>query len=343
MQPIYNPPIPFHTLTIDFILAMPLTPEGIDCAMSVTCKFSKRNTFVPGKTTWKAAEWAAALPKQLQLGDSGLPKVIISDRDPKFLSELWTGLFELLKVKLLYSTAYHPQTDGQSERTDQTAEVMLRFFVAGLEHPELWPDTLPTLQAIMNSSISATKQSALEVMYGFKPNQPLDLTAVAVPELKPFTARIKAADALAFASMNAKYYYDKHHTPMFFKEGDFVYLQLHKGYNIPANAAITHKLGQQYTGPFKVLQRRGRLAYELDIPAHWRMHPVFTIAMLEPSPLPGSDPFNRPVPEQPDSVQVEGDKEHWEIEKIVDKEGDRYLVRWKGWTGSRSMAYQSTA
>ena len=93
MQPIYSPPIPFHTLTIDFILALPLTSEGFDSVMSVTCKFSKRVTLAPGKTIWKAYEWAAALLKQLELGDWGLPKVILSDRDPKFLSDLWTGLF----------------------------------------------------------------------------------------------------------------------------------------------------------------------------------------------------------------------------------------------------------
>ena len=338
MQPIYAPPIPFHTLTIDFILAMPIsvTPFGLDCAMSVTCKFSKRVTFVPGKTTWKAFEWAASLLERLELGDWGLPKIILSDRDPKFLSELWTGLFEQLKVKLLYSTAYHPQTDGQSERTNQTAEIMLRFFVAGMERPDQWPKILSRLQSIMNSSVSsATEKSANEINYGFKPNQPLDLAAAsAMPELNPPTARISAADALAFASMNAKYHYDRKHTPISLKEGDFAFLRLHHGYNIPANTTITRKLGQQYAGPFKVLRKVGRLAYKLDVPEHWRVHPVFSIAMLEPSPSPGSDPYERPVPEQPDSVFVEGDtdtQKSWEVERVLDKKDNRYLIRWKGW------------
>ena len=341
MQPIYSPPIPFHTLTIDFILAMPLTPEGFDCIKAVTCKFSKRVTFVPGKSTWKAYEWAAALVDRLELGDWGLPKALLSDRDPKFLSELWTAIFEKLNVKLLYSTAYHPQTDGQSERTNQTAEIMLRFFVAGLERPELWPRLLPRLQAIMNSSISAaTGKIPNEIIYGFKPNQPLDLVAASsMPELKPPIARISAADALAFASINAKHYYDKHHQPLFLKEGSFALLRLHKGYNIPANASITKKLGQQYTGPFKVLRRIGSLAYELDIPTHWKVHPVFSIAMLEPMPS-GSDPYERPVPDQPDAIHVEGDtatQKSWEVERIVDKRGDRYLVRWKGWDPSHDL------
>ena len=88
---------------------------------------------------------------------------------------------------------------------------------------------------------------------------------------------------------------------------EFALLRLHKGYNIPANTTITRKLGQQYVGPFKVLRRVGRLANELEFPPHWRIYPVITVAMLEPAPAPGTDPFGRPTSEQPDSVHVEGD------------------------------------
>lgn len=303
--------------------------------MSVTCKFSKRETFIPGKTTWSAREWALALLERLEIGDWGILKAILSDRDPKFLSDLWTGLFEQLKVKLLYSTAYHSQTDGQSERTNQIAEIILRFFIAGLKRPELWPRTLSRLQAVLNSSVStATERSANEINYSFKPNQPLDLAAAsAIPELKPTTARISAANALAFANITAKHYYDKHHKSIFFKEGDSVFLRLHKGYNIPANVSITRKLGQQYAGPFKVLRKIGNLVYELEIPRHWRVHSVFLIAMLEPTPS-GLDPYERPVPDYPDSVYIEGDTEthkSWMVDRIISKQGDRYLIRWKGY------------
>ena len=152
-----------------------------------------------------------------------------------------------MSVKLLYSTAYHPQTNGQSERTDQTAEIMLRFFIAGLEKPELWPSFLSCLESIQNSSIStSTKESANKINYGFKPSQLLDLVAAsAMPELKPPAARISAADALAFASMYAKHHYDQCHKPMFLEKGSKAYLRLHKGSNIPANASITTKLRQQ--------------------------------------------------------------------------------------------------
>ena len=95
--------------------------------MSVTDKFSRKVTLIPGKSTFNAEEWAHRFFRRLQKIDWGLPKQIISDRDRKFLSEFWKALFSKLGVKLLYSTAYHPQTDKSSERTNQTIEIVLRF------------------------------------------------------------------------------------------------------------------------------------------------------------------------------------------------------------------------
>lgn len=100
--------------------------------MTVTCKFSKKVTIIPGASTYTAKDWAKALLERLAIADWGLPSAIISDRDRKFLSELWTEIFKQLGVKLLYSTAYHPQTDGQSERTNQTVEIALQFYINSL-------------------------------------------------------------------------------------------------------------------------------------------------------------------------------------------------------------------
>lgn len=105
MQPIESPPVPFHTMTLDFILALPVSvTEAFDIAMSVTCNFTKRITVVPGKSTWDTKDLARSLLNQLALVDWDLPKVILSDRDRKFLSDLWTELFKLLGVDLLYLT-----------------------------------------------------------------------------------------------------------------------------------------------------------------------------------------------------------------------------------------------
>lgn len=124
--------------------------------MSVICKFSKRITLIEGIDTWSAKQWAHVFLKRLDLVDWGLPGQLITNRDPKFLSKFWTVLFTRLVVKLLYSTAYHPQTDGSSERTNQTVEIALRFFVHALDDPFRWPEVLPCIQSILNNTSSST-------------------------------------------------------------------------------------------------------------------------------------------------------------------------------------------
>ena len=114
LQTIESPPVPFFTLILDFVLALSLSKKKYNAMMSVTCKFSKRVTLIEGAKTWSAERWAYAFLNRLDLIDWGLPGELITDRDPKFLSRFWTALFTKLGVNLLYSTAYHPQTDGSS-------------------------------------------------------------------------------------------------------------------------------------------------------------------------------------------------------------------------------------
>ena len=121
--------VPFHTVTMDFIPALPVTLEGCDNLLTITCKFSKRVLLLPGRTTWNAAEWANVVLAAMTAHSWGIPCAIISDRDSKFMSSFWRALFQKLGTDLLTSTAYHPQTDGQSERTNQTVEIAIRFYV----------------------------------------------------------------------------------------------------------------------------------------------------------------------------------------------------------------------
>ena len=360
MQPVLTPAVPFHTITMDFILALPVSRDGFDVAMPVSDKFTKRITIIPGKSTWTAAQWGDALLDRLDTADWGLPKAIISDRDRKFLSDLWLAIFKRLGVKLLYSTAYHPQTDGQSERTNQTVEIALRFYMAAMEDATEWPEVLPRIQRHFNNSTSAaTGKTPNEASYGFTPVQASDLwkpspdaAAAAVGDsptpANPLAgisfapaarARVEVADAIAFAQMEAKRSYDEKHKPVYMREGDYALIRLHHGYDIPSTAVLGRKYSQQYVGPFRVLKRVGRLAYRLDLPAHWRIHPVLSIAQLEPAPAPKDDPFQRPKPDHPDSVFVEGDTDRvksYEIERLVNKRqtkrrGPEYLVRWRGY------------
>ena len=202
LQPILTPLYPGHTITIDFVLALPTSTEGFDTILTVTDKFYKRLALIPGKNTYTAAAWASALLERLMLADWGLPSAIISDRDRKFLSDMWKQLFKELEVELLYSTAYHPATDGQSERSNQTVEIALRFYLDAMYDVRQWPKVLPSLTFEFNVLKSATtKMSPHEVMYGVPPRSPASIAQYHPREQHLKQCRLAVADAIAEAQI----------------------------------------------------------------------------------------------------------------------------------------------
>lgn len=308
--------------------------------MTVTDKFTKAPEIIPGKTTWKAKDWAIALCNRLMLIGWGIPHIIISDRDSKFLSQFWRQFFETIGVSLLYAAAYHYQTDGASERTNQALEITLRYYFNSMADPTRWDEVLPYLQAQWCSTVStATGFTPNELKFGFQPTRALDVLNQQLEPVQNFQVRIEAAEAISLSQMAMKRYYDARHTPKSFKVGDEVMLRLHNSYNIPEVA--NKKLSSQYTGRFKVLERIGKLAYRLDLPPHWRINDVISIAHLEQA---HKDPYDRRGDWYPDAVEgIEGDTEDqklWELSHILDKEVKPrhgkpdevlYLVRWKGY------------
>lgn len=341
LQPIMSPSVPFHTITMDFVLALPLTKEGFDCILTITDKYSKRISLIPGKQTWGAKEWAEALLMRLDIADWGLPKKIISDRDRKFLSEFWTTLFIQLGVKLAYSTGYHPQTDGASERTNQTIEIALRFLFHTLRKATEWPSVLGVIQRSFNNSPTTVGRTPNEICYGFTP---VTSSTLAKPSPNPISTttrtniRNEVEDTIALGQMLAKNAYDKNHKLIELKIDDWVLLRLHKGYSIPSSAILGRKLSQQYAGPFQITERIGTLAYRLAIPLSWKVHPIFSVAHLEPASPSATDPYQRTAPPPP-AIHVDGDTDlakSYEIERIVTKRatkrrGTEYLVRWRGY------------
>lgn len=356
LRPILTPPLIFHTITIDFILALPLLENGFNTMMTITDKFCKKMTSAPGKDTWGSAEWADAL--LLALADWGIPKAIISDRDPKFLSDLWKAIFKSLGTDLLVSTAYHPQTDGQSERTNQTVEIALRFHIAC--NPEVpWDKFAVHLRSSLNNSTNAsTGKCPNEITYGMRLNEGMDVSNVPAKDQtdvvnERLRNRQEAADALAFAAADSKARYDAGHKALVMEVGDKAFIKLHKGYHLPGleNA----KLSNQRAGPFTILKRYGNLAYKLDLPEIWKIHPVISVAMLEPAPK-EYDPYHRSRPEgQPVTDMEDPDvKDRYEIEKLIDRRvvkakgrGSKdkepeveYLVKWKDWGPAHNVWYK---
>ncbi len=167
----------------------------------------------------------------------------------------------------MYSTAYHPQTDGASERTNQTVKIAIRFWIATLKKPECWPETMVAITSKLNNTISTSRRKTPnEVATGFTVNDAPDLTSVDKHTMNPIVLRLNTDDAIAFAQMHTKFYYNEDHQPQFFRVGDWANICLHHGYDIPANKAKGKKYSQLYVGPFRITDRVGRLAYRLKLP-----------------------------------------------------------------------------
>ena len=348
MQPNLVVPRFGHTITIDLIMGLPRNEDGYNCAMTVTDRYTKKVMIIPGKDTWGASEWGVALINAIV--DWGLPRAVIMDRDPRFINELWRAMFRSLSIKFLATTAYHPQSDGQSERTNQTVEIALRFFFVA--HPgKDWVPFLPHLRAMLNNMPSAsTGHSANEICYGH--NTYDQLTVIAddtIPETQARTIyRQEAKDAIDFANMTSKIRYDMTRKRMNLRKGDKAFITLHKGYNLPGGSRKTTELRR---GPFEIVERVGTLAYRLKLPPTWNIHDVISIAMLEPGPK-GKDPYNRDDGEsQPPPVADDwrdSDAPSWEIEGLVNrrfrtygrgKPREEFYVKWIGYGPEHNTWY----
>ena len=132
--------------------------------MVVVDKLSKSVHFVPIKSTCKAIDIANIFMKEI-FKLHGIPRELISDKDTKFPSSFWKSLMAGLETKLLFSTTYHPQTNGQTERVNQTLEDMLRMHV--MHQPKKWEDYLPLVEFAYNNGYQESlKMSPFEVLYG---------------------------------------------------------------------------------------------------------------------------------------------------------------------------------
>ena len=351
LQPIKTIAPPLHTLTLDFIVSFPSAKrfacgeQMFDAIMSVTDKLSKCVRLPIGRTDYTAVDWATVYWNEVY-PDWRFPNCIISDRDPKFLSEFWQGLFAMAKTKLLASTAYHPQTDGQSERTNQTTEIALRYYVS--THQDDWPDHLPSIQAAINTSVSkSTGKTPFEVLYGFNPRHALDLVtedktvADDWAELRE-AVRKDAIDSIVHAQQEWIKHSDPKRQNLSFQVSDKVFLRLstgknQSGYTLPSR--VKPKLSQQRAGPFEITKVVGHNAYQLKLPTSWRIHDVISVVYLDPAPK-GKDPYDRtPEPLPPVIKNADDPDARWSVDSVVNKRvinrGRRskvqYLVRFEGY------------
>jgi hypothetical protein len=216
----------------------------------------------------------------------GIPSSIVSDRDPRFTSRFWKSLQDALGTKLRLSSAYHPQTDGQTERTIQSLEDLLRACV--LDQGGSWDSHLPLIEFTYNNSFHASIGMApYEALYGRRCRTPLcwyesGESAVLGPEIvQETTAKIKMIQERMKASQSRqKSYHDKRRKALEFQEGDHVFLRVTPVTGV-GRALKSRKLTPRFVGPYQILQRIGEVAYRIALPPSLaNLHDVFHVSQL---------------------------------------------------------------
>jgi hypothetical protein len=336
LQPIYPraEAMPFETIALDFITKLPVS-QGYDSILTITdhdC--SKAAIFIPCNEEINA-EGTAALYLEKVFVHFGLPTKVISDRDPRFASKFTRELCKVLGISQNISTAYHPRTDGQSERTNQWVETFLRF-VTNYKQDD-WAAYLPMAQFAHNNWPSdTTRKSPFFLLMGYNPRADWNHATTPLPQVTLRLEQLKEArDQARNLMIKAQKSWVKHKDTPKYKEGDLVWLE---GKNLRLNQP-TPKFAPRRHGPFKVTQVMSAVNYRLELPTQWSIHPVFHTDLLTPyrETITHGANYQRPPPDLVDN------EEEYEVEKVLDSRlfGRRkrlqYLVKWKGYPDSDNM------
>jgi transposase InsO family protein len=335
MHALPRPSRPWQEIALDFMSGIPLSMrDGVayDAILVVVDRFSKMALYYPVKKSITAVETANLLIDTV-FTRYGFPAGIVSDRDPRFTSAFWSELCYWAKVKRRLSTAFHPQTDGQTERQNQTLQEYLRAFCS--EAQTAWAGRLPIAEFAYNNAYRGDLgTSPFEVVLGYHPDFRFDTEDGAfkgeIPAAKERIQRIhdlrnSLQKRLLRASESQTKYYNKRHQPMRFSKGDLVIVSMK---NLRIRSA-SKKMAQRFMGPFRIDEPIGTQAYRVHLPTSMRIHNVFHVSALEPYQRRDSEQDTLSPPELID------DEEEYEIEEILDRQRKQgaywYKVKWKGW------------
>lgn len=284
------------------------------------------------EATITSQDLAALFYDEIECKRGGAPDGVVSDRGPIFTSQFWSDLCYISQTKRRLSTAFHPQTDGQTERTNQTLEHYLRVFCD--DEQVNWPNLLPSAHFACNSVENVTtKTSPFEGLMGFTPSfhervgddsleGKVPTATERADKLKKIRERL--TEHWKHVVESQKRYFDRKHQGQEFRRGQLVILSS-KNLRLRSPCA---KLAPKFVGPFRILDRVGSLAYRLCLPAKYdRLHDVFPVNLLEPwHHRDGDEPL--PMPDL-------ADDDKWEVEGLRDKrriDGEEvFLVKWLGW------------
>ena len=297
LDPLPTPDMAWQHISMDFIEGLPKS-QGKDVILVVVDKFTKYAHFIPLSHPYSVhTVTQAVIDNVIKL--HGPPTVIISDRDRIFTSSLWKAIFKAFQVDLRFSSAYHPQSDGQTERVNQCLESYLRCMT--FREPQKWTQWLSFAEFWYNTSFhTSLKITPFQALYAAPPPQISELSVPGPTDMEAtdfLTAKQAMLDQLkenlAQATARMKKFADLNRSERTLEIGDMVYLKM-QPYRMQAfGLRGPIKLHSKYYGPFRVTQKVGNRAYKLLLPEGAQIHPVFHVSQLKkhlgPTVVPSAD------------------------------------------------------
>lgn len=352
--PIPLPGRPWGSITLDMITDLPKSKRQCDFAdrkngetptynaeLVIVCRLTKEAEFAPVRKDMSARQFAH-LFVHLVFSRHGMCDDITTDRARLFTSEFWSTFTAIIGTTRKISTAFHPQTDGLTERLNATLEQYWRGFV-GFTQDE-WADLSDMAAYCWNSSTSPTTNISPFEANGKMviPFQLANLKSYKSESAKELAKRMKETldklqESLTHAQNVQARYYDNKHKRVEFAAKDLVMLNTK---HLATNQQ-SKKLGPKFAGPFRVKERKGLQAYKLDLPNTWGCHDVFHVSLLSPFKGRARGALSTEILEPgPELVMddVGNEEEEYEVERIL-KSSRRYrwrklyyLVKWTGWS-----------
>lgn len=346
MHPIRPASRAWDKISCDLITSLPETKSGYTAIYVVVDTLTKMVHFIPTTSDVNTEQLARLFVREVWRLH-GLPKEIISDRDPRFTGNFARAVCKIIGTKQSMSTAYHPESDGQTERVNRVLEDVLRHYVSPDQND--WDEHLPFAEFAINNALHKSVQNTPFMLnYGQHPDTPIQLVIAQhhkVPAAQDFVKQIRdgiarARECLISAQNRYAAYANQSRQHVTFKAGDWVMLHTK---NIHMQG--TRKLLPRWLGPFQISDVVNPVAYRLALPtALRRMHNVFHVGLLKAYHSDVARSTFRPfVPklsdEQGPIFEVERILDHRDVEHKQSGKGRitrnsvvrEYLVQWQGY------------
>ncbi|KAJ1603302.1 hypothetical protein NDA14_005411 [Ustilago hordei] len=338
LQPLATPDRPWGSISLDFIEGLPPSKKydskTYDSILVIVDRLTKFAILAPTHKTVTAKQTAVLLYGHM-VRLFGYPDHMVSDRGRQFISGAWKAFAEQMGVKHSLSTAYHPQTDGQTERVNQVIEQYLRMY-CNYEQND-WADLLDTAAFVYNNTVhNSIGVSPFFACYGWNPKAHPDIPQrLGVNDPGRFEYLMDGKERCKYlqeqireAQRRSVNQYNRKHKDIEFKVGDMVYINRRNW----KTRRPTPKLDTRFAGPYPVQERVGRRAYRITLPANLRVHDVFHVSMLEPART-SSLPQRA---EQPTIPSLPDEDLDFEVEALIDKRSHNgtteYKVLWRGYS-----------